>query len=221
MDLLLPQFVAPTEMPCQEITWGAREGPASSPGFICSPSTHCVLGLRPQVHAGLSALVCQCVCTHVFIWFCFLWKENKLKANTACISTSPRAVETSNCPGQEGFPVGLNVHVQSPIAAGGLESLPQREVSGDPERTAWLWVHPCLPSELTPNPTPILLSGLKLRPPARKGSPEIIQWAGGRVKTEPQVLPVQCFRGRPGPELQVATCTQSCKGEARSEGTGD
>lgn len=151
---------------------------ASSPGFLCSPST------QAQVRAGLSALVCQCVWTHVFIWFCFLWKENKLKANTACVSTSPRAVETSNSPGQEGFPVGLNVCVQSPRAAEGLETAESaaERSQGTQRGQPGLGSTPASLLNWHP-PTPVLLSGLKLRPPARKGSPEIIHWAGGRVKT--------------------------------------
>lgn len=58
----------------------------------------------------------------------------------------------------------------------------QKGVSGDSERTARLWAHPCFPSKLTPTPTPIFLSGLKLRPPTWKGSPEVIRWAGGRAR---------------------------------------
>lgn len=44
----------------------------------------------------LSLSVWQCACACVFVLFCFLWKGNKPKANTACISTSPGAVETTN-----------------------------------------------------------------------------------------------------------------------------
>lgn len=127
MDLLLPLFVAQAEMPCQRSHRKSEGEPTSNPRCICSPSryllsTHCVLRLRPQVCAQFSALVCQCAYACVCVLFCFPWKENKSKAHTACVSTSPRAVEARNSPGQEGFPVGLNVCVQRLPDSEGQES---------------------------------------------------------------------------------------------------
>lgn len=161
MDLLLPLFVAQAEISCQRSHRKSEGEPASSSRFICSPSrhllsNHCVLGLRPQVRTQFSALACQCACARVFVLFCFLWKENKPKANTACVSTSPRAVEARNSPGQEGFPVGLNVCVQRLPASEGQESRVCR-------RKWWQWTQR---GWLSSGPTPAsLLNGHPPHPP--------------------------------------------------------
>lgn len=125
------------------------------------------------VNILLSALVCQGACARMCVWCCLPWKENKPKANTACISTSPRAVQTSNSPGQEGFPVRLDVRVQRQLAA-----RPQREWTvhlrkgcqraGEGGR-ALGWLLP--PLEAAPIRTPHISVGAMVRPPGRKACP--------------------------------------------------
>lgn len=125
MDLLPPLSVAQTKSLAKDHT-GQKGSQASHPGprVVCSPgrhslSVHCAGAEASRLMVGYLPL---CVKVHVPVClFCFVfpWKENKPKANTACILTSLGAVETSNCPGQEGFPVGLSVHVQRQPAAEG------------------------------------------------------------------------------------------------------
>ena len=121
----------------------------------------------------------------VFVLFCFPWKENKPKANTACISTSA-TVETSNSPGQEGFPVGPNVHVQGQrrqLRAERAESTAERGVGGPRGEDPALG--PALPALLKagvlrhPNPTFEASRG--------GGSLEVTQWE--EQDLNPEFLP--------------------------------
>lgn len=117
----------------------------------------------------------------MFVLLCFPWKENKPEANTACISTSPGAVETSNSPGQEGFPVRLNVHVQRQLAARaqGEQSPPQG--TGEDSPALGLPRPPHRP--LCPHPPHFCLGELEAS--RKEGLPEATQRArgGARVRT--------------------------------------
>lgn len=117
VDCLLPRSVAQAK----GHTGHPRGHQASNPGtwFPCSLAEH---PLRSQRYRSIFCPYVSCARACVFVLLCFLWKGNKSKASTACVSTSPGAVETSNSPGQEGFPVRLSVHVQKQLAAKSGES---------------------------------------------------------------------------------------------------
>lgn len=141
-------------------------------------------GAEAQVHALLSALVCQCICLCAcFVLFCFPWKESKPKAIQPAFRHLPGLWKPVIPLDRKDFRLDLmsTFRVCQLLRAEREQRPLQKGVSGDSERMARLWAHPCFPSKLTPTPAPIFLSGLKLRPPVRKGSPEVIQWAGGRA----------------------------------------
>lgn len=171
VDLLFSLLVAQAEA-FPEITQEVRVGVGlqpRTPGLIEHPM--CARFTVPTVcwaeAPGSSSPVCPCVsvCRGPCACFIFRGKQNKPKANTVCISTYPRAVETSNSLGQEGFPVGLNAHVQRLPAAEGwerAESATERGVRGPREDSPAMDPHP--PSFET-DTHPTVLSGLKSRPP--------------------------------------------------------
>lgn len=113
----------------------------------------------------------------MFVLFCSPRKENKPKANTACISTSPGAVETSNSPGQEGFPVRLHVRIQKQPAVRARGESPPRGTGGD---------GPALGLPLPPpRPHPPHFFLGEVEAPRQEGLPEVSQRAcgGASVRT--------------------------------------
>lgn len=194
--------VAQGEMPCQrsqKSSKGSQASNQSASNPSAQPQALTKCPLCPGAEASrLTLVICPCVSMrmpHVSVLFCFPCKENKPKANTACVSTSPE-------PWKPVIPLDRkDFRLNSVSTSRGswllrawerAESTAERGVGGPREDSPTLGTPlPPFKADALPDPA-LFLSGPKLRP----------QWGRAYLRSpseqvaepgsEPRVLTPQC-----------------------------